>query len=365
MAFFRYLWKFLFWGLIVLVLVATLLPLIPSSRWYVRMWDYPRMQALLLAALALVLFYVFYYHRRKRGRVLMLVLLGVVVYQAVKAFPYTPFASKQVLQSEGDVADTTTVSLLVSNVLQFNKKHNELLKLVRQLQPDLLLTLESDTVWQEAMQQLMAAYPYRVQVPKSNTYGMHLYSRLPLKDTEVMYLLEPDIPSIQTQLQLRSGKWVQLYAVHPRPPVPGESNDSRERDAEIVIIGKMAAAAKGPVLVVGDFNDVAWSPNSKLFQEVSGLLDPRVGRGFYSTFHAQYPMFRWPLDHVFQSNHFKLLQMERLPDIGSDHFPMFIQLSYEPAEKAEQPEMQAKQDTAREAERIIQKGVNDKDAPGK
>lgn len=365
MGFLRYLRKFLFWALIVMVVVGTILPLIPSSRWYIRLLDYPRIQAFCLAVLALLVYYFFYYHKRKRGKILMLILMAVVVYQAVKAFPYTPFAPKQVHQSEKDPQDTTYLSLLISNVLQFNIDHAKLLALIDQHKPDVFIALESDSAWQKSLDSISPYYPYAVRIPLSNTYGMHLYSHLPLADTEVMYLMEPDIPSIQTKVQLRSGVWVQLYAVHPRPPFPTESDDTRERDAEIVMIGKMAKATAGGVLVAGDFNDVAWSPSSKLFQEVSGLLDPRIGRGFYSTFHAKYPIFRWPLDHVFQSSHFKLANMELLPDIGSDHFPIMIKLSYEPEEKAEQPIVMPDEDTAKKAEKTIQKGVNDKDAPGK
>lgn len=335
MAFLRSLLRILLVALIVLVFVGTLLPLFPSSRWWVRIWDYPRLQAFFLALLAMLLYYIFFYYKRKRGTFLMLALVAIVAYQAYKAFPYTPLAPKQVLQSEGDPQDTDFISLLVANVLQDNQEHQRLLAMVEAQQPDLLITLESDSVWQEALGLLHLSYPHKVRVPLSNLYGMHLYSRKPLSESKVMYLLEQDIPSIETKVQLQSGQWVSLYIVHPRPPVPGESEDSRERDAEIVLIGKMAKekVSEGGVIVAGDFNDVAWSPTTELFQEVSGLLDPRKGRGFFNTFHAQYPLFRWPLDHVFHSQHFKLASMQRLPDIGSDHFPIMIRLSYEPNEK--------------------------------
>lgn len=32
---------------------------------------------------------------------------------------------------------------------------------------------------------------------------------------------------------------------------------------------------------------------------------------------------RYPLDHVFASQHFFLVELRPLPDIGSDHFPLF------------------------------------------
>lgn len=62
---------------------------------------------------------------------------------------------------------------------------------------------------------------------------------------------------------------------------------------------------------------------------ISGLLDPRIGRGMYNTFHADYWFMRWPLDHLFHSDHFKLKSVKRLPGFGSDHFALFTELVYE------------------------------------
>jgi hypothetical protein len=61
------------------------------------------------------------------------------------------------------------------------------------------------------------------------------------------------------------------------------------------------------------------------------MLDPRAGRGVYNTFHARYWFLRWPLDHVFVSNHFLLRRLRRLPAFGSDHFPIYIAVDHAPA----------------------------------
>ena len=144
--------------------------------------------------------------------------------------------------------------------------------------------------------------------------------------------------------------------MHPKPPVPTEDDDSRKRDAEIVLVGREVKKSTYPVIVAGDFNDVAWSRTTLLFQEVSGLLDPRIGRGFYNTFHAKYKLLRWPLDHVFHSNHFKLVKLERLPHINSDHFPMGAILSFEPENEYEQKEPSPDEDTAEEATETVKEG---------
>lgn len=91
--------------------------------------------------------------------------------------------------------------------------------------------------------------------------------------------------------------------------------------------GEEIAETEGPIVVAGDLNDVAWSPTTRKFKKISGLLDPREGRGFFNTFHAKYPLVKWPLDHVFHSEHFALVNIEKLESIGSDHYPLYTELA--------------------------------------
>lgn len=344
-----------------MALAATLIPLVPSKKWYVQIFDYPRLQTFFIAVFALAWYGIFYFKRGLPGYVFVGMFLAVIAVQAYKAWPYTRLGSKQVLWTDGKKGDSASISLFISNVLQTNTDYQALIKKVNDYKPDIFITTETDSTWQKALSPLEPQFPYRVPVPQSNTYGMHLYSRYPLRESQVRYLVEPDIPSIRTGVQLPSGEWITLFVVHPRPPVPTEAPTSKERDAEIIMVGKEARREKGGVIVAGDFNDVAWSETTALFQEVSGFLDPRRGRGFYNTFHAQVPIFRWPLDHIFHSQHFKLAVLERVGTVNSDHFPMYVKLSYEPEEKAEQPKVKPEADTEEKAAETIKEGKENKD----
>lgn len=324
-----------------------------------RVFDFPRMQLLFLALFSLILFLWLGSKHRKRDKFLLSGLTIAIVYQVINIYPYTPVAPVQVKQAEQDSTQQNELSVMVSNVFMKNENHDKLIALTCEKKPDILLLLESDSVWQQALEPVTQHYPYRIEIPLSNTYGMHLYSQLPLRQKRINYLLEEDIPSIKTYVKLRNGIWVELHAVHPKPPVPTEDPNSRKRDAEIVLVATDIADSKYPVVVAGDFNDVAWSSTTELFQEVSSLMDPRVGRGLFSTFNANYPLLRWPLDHVFHSDHFKLVEMERLPDDDSDHFPIFIRLSFAPENKYEQEEPNPDEDTYEEAIETIQEGVEE------
>jgi endonuclease/exonuclease/phosphatase (EEP) superfamily protein YafD len=150
--------------------------------------------------------------------------------------------------------------------------------------------------------------------------------------------------------------------VHPAPPSPTENEESTERDAELLVVAKSVAEVDGPVIVAGDLNDVGWSATTRLFRKISGLLDPRIGRGMFNTFHAHHWYLRWPLDHLFHSKHFTLSFMRRLPDCGSDHFPVLIELVYEPERGAAQEGLTAdRKDEEIAAEKIAKEPVSPSD----
>jgi len=110
-----------------------------------------------------------------------------------------------------------------------------------------------------------------------------------------------------------------------------------------------------PVIVTGDMNDVAWSYTTRLFRKISRMLDPRVGRGMFSTFHARYPLMRWPLDHLFHSAHFTVVQVKRLSYFDSDHFPILVELELTRGIEKVQESLDATHEDEKEAEEKINK----------
>ncbi|WP_420153010.1 endonuclease/exonuclease/phosphatase family protein [Siphonobacter sp.] len=337
------------------IVLFSLIPLIRSDHWTFRVFEYPRSQKFVLTLLLIVL-WAFWGETSQPLTWITLGVLGLnLIYLFYQLFPYTFLARKQLL-SQRETNPDRSLSLLISNVYQYNRVSEKLLRLIDRMEPDIVLLAETDQWWAEQMRPLHESYPHRVLKPIDNTYGMLLYSRLKLTDASVKFLVEEDIPSIHAKVWLRSDEPIQLYCLHPTPPVPQENPRSTERDKEILMVGREAKQSDIPVIVAGDMNDVAWSYTTDLFLKTSGLLDPRRGRGFYSTFHAKIPFLRFPLDHVFCSSDFKLLQLQRLPSIESDHFPMFIKLAYNP--KAEQEQEQNELEASSEEKELITEKIN-------
>lgn len=331
------------------VVFLTVIPLIKQDYWTFRVFDYPRLQKLVLSTIALTLVLLYF---QKASPLYWLLLTALVLnncYLLFQIYPFTFFAKKQVLTAINDKPEQS-IGIMIANVYEDNTNTSGCLKEIYTVNPDVVLLLETNKRWETQTNRLEADYPHHVKVPLENTYGMLLYSKLPLNNVSVKYMVEKDIPSIHCQLTLRNGQTVQLYAIHPTPPVPNENPRSTERDKELLLVADLAKACKTPVIVIGDLNDVAWSYTTELFLKMSGLLDPRRGRGFLNTFHAHYPFMRFPLDHAFISTDFKLKEMKRLPNFDSDHFPIFLSLQYEANASRQQHSLSPETEDVKEAE---------------
>ncbi|HET8803365.1 MAG TPA: endonuclease, partial [Aequorivita sp.] len=134
----------------VLMLVPTLASLCKCDHWWIRGFDFPRLQISSLILLVLLCAFFTLDFERSFHYILVSLLIASFIYQAVKIYPYTIFAKKQVLRFKGNDPNNL-ISILVSNVLAPNKHYDKLIAHVKQRKPDLLLTLETDKVWEKAL----------------------------------------------------------------------------------------------------------------------------------------------------------------------------------------------------------------------
>ena len=331
------------------VIISAFIPLIRTDAWWVRSFDFPRAQFATVGILTAVS-YLFVVPLSIVDHSLIVLLVFSILLQAYRIFPYTSVAPKKV---ENATRSGQEISIISANVLQSNRKAAKLLDLISEKMPDIVLVIETNAWWEQALASLEEAYPSHIKHPLDNTYGMLLYSKFTIKAYDIRFLLEEYIPSIFATIILPSGTEIEIIGVHPKPPRPDKMQDATERDAELLIVAKHVADRDLPIIVMGDFNDVAWSHTTRLFQRMSGLLDPRKGRGLYNTYHADYPFYRFPLDHIFHSKHFRIKVIERLAHIGSDHFPVYAALSLENDAGTYQDEPHSAEQDEEEAKRMI------------
>ena len=319
-------------GLVVIAL--TMLPLWRTTLWWVRLMDFPRLQIAIVGLVVLVGFLV---AEQERGPLGWLVAAGVacaILWQFSWIWPFFPGAPLQLQSAVRMAADPDDeISFITANVLQSNRSSDRLLQIVLQADPDFVLAVETDQWWVDHLaEDLGDRYPHHVCVPQSDGYGMSIFSRLELEGIEVQHLVVQAIPSIRTNVVLRSGRRILVHAVHPQPPSIGQ--DSVERDVELDRLAAITARKSEPTVVLGDLNDVGWSATTERFLERSALRDPRRGRGLYSTYPARWPGLRYPLDHIFLSRHFFLRKLKVLPSFSSDHLPLFAALRLGPTDSS-------------------------------
>ena len=337
--------------LAVLCIVTTALPLARARVWWVRAWDFPRQQIVALGLASAFGLLAAAGVPRGRDLALLALLAAALAWQLAMILPYTPLWRRQGRRSRSN--PERSLRLVVVNVLMTNREIDGLGATLKETDPDLVLALETDRWWCERLGEMLPGHRHRLLHPLDNTYGLALYSKLELLHPEIRCLLREDIPSVRTRVRLRSGEDIVLIGIHPEPPSPTEADSSLPRDAELVLVGREIAREPKPVILAGDLNDVAWSRTSRLFRRLSGMIDPRIGRGFYNSFHAHHPWMRWPLDHVFYSPDFLLGGLRRLPAFGSDHFPILIDLEYHPRAAGMQEVDPAEHDDHREAKATL------------
>ncbi|QCR24460.1 endonuclease/exonuclease/phosphatase family protein [Pontibacter sp. SGAir0037] len=337
--------------------VFSFLPLIKTTAWWIRVLDFPRAHVAIILSAVLITYLALYgLPTASAVEITMLVIWALAILNEVRyIYHFTPLARREALRAQKQAPDNT-LKFMISNVRMTNKHYRKFLELVLQEQPDMLVINEPNEKWHQELRPVLdKEYPYSIKKPLENTYGMLFYSRFKLHDTEVRFLVEDGIPSMYAVVELPGGAKFDLFLVHPQPP--RFLKDTETREAELLIAAKMSKKTPYPSIVAGDLNDVAWSRTTKLFKHISGLIDPRVGRGFYNTYNAFVPLFRYPLDHVFYDPVFRLAELRRLSKFGSDHFPIAITLSYEPQHEQAQYHPKPVQEDKQEAQELIEEGL--------
>ena len=330
--------------------LLTVVPFFKLPHGLVRGPAFARLQLLVAAVLCLPL--AAFFLTGPWRLVTLAALAGTVIVNGIAVLKFTPLWPKQSFDADDALMDQPDrhIELIAANVKMSNRRYDLLIDLIRDEDADIVAVIEPDARWIDALSAIRPLYPHRVEHPLDTGYGLALYSKLPLSQTDLRCRITDGVPSITTTVTLPSGDDIRLYIVHPEPPIA--SHDTSGRDSEIAAAGLEAVEDGRPVIIAGDLNDVAWSHTTRRFQRITGLLDPRVGRGFYNTFNAFYPVFRWPLDHLFHDKHFRFVDMARLPKINSDHFPVAFTLALSPERAGDAPDGDAQE--RQEVEQMIE-----------
>ncbi len=318
-------WIFSVLGLI--LVIATIVSLIHSNRGWIQVLKFPRVLSLL--AIAFTALGCMGFARRGRAG-LLVALAAAAALQLREIYPYVAFAPNEMVETNalGSIVPRSCFTALGLNVLQRNRDYAPTVEMIARERPDILLLLETDRPWVDALAPVLVRYPHQVLRASDNTYGMVFATMLAVDSAYTENTTDQHTPTVYARMTTRDGQAFHYTGLHPRPPTPGHDTDLRDR--KIARAALQLAGRNVPAIAMGDFNDVPWSRTTRVFKQVGGYLDPRIGRGTFPTFPATLTAIGWPLDQVFATPDFAFRWIRVLEDVGSDHRPLMAELCLSP-----------------------------------
>ncbi len=285
---------------------------------------------ILLALLPLLLLTLGLRSYRQLGLVLVLLLWHGSFLKSAVISPVARDSNTSAAMSVAPDQPVQTLSICVANVWMNNTDYSRICSTFRESRADLLAVVELSGELLSAINSEFAdEYPhFLAKASETGAFGIGLWSRYPLADAKIVDFAVREMPSIAAEVEVGDRR-TRIIVTHPVPPIFADAWKHRNdhlramvNDSEI----KWSEKAPMRTVIVGDFNLTPWSPlYSQLLEDV-GLLDASAGAGVTPTW------YRWPLfpcglvlDHVWYSPNLRCLQRRILPEMGSDHRPIFVE----------------------------------------
>jgi len=251
---------------------------------------------------------------------------GFLVLMLVAGWPLLPFFLTGTPEPPARDLSVGTMNVFVSN-----RDHAAALAAIREKQPDVMLVLETNRRWRTELEQLRDIYPYIVDRPQEDAFGITLLSKLKPEKVAFLNLGEFSQRSVEAVFTI-GGKKVHFIGSHPIPPSSREGTWRRDQQLRALANHISVLGEDAHVILAGDFNT---TPFSSVFQEVlakARLRDSALGFGYQPTWPHGLPVFWIPIDHVLVSPDLWVAERTVGPAVGSDHYPVWVTLGFAPAE---------------------------------
>jgi endonuclease/exonuclease/phosphatase (EEP) superfamily protein YafD len=288
---------------------ASALPLLTDFWWVFELFSHFRVQYLaLLTVIATTL------ASRRRWR-WAAALLPFAAYSAMPIYSGWPAA-------ERPDRPVDQLSVMNVNVNAANGDFASLLNLVEQELPDVIVLVELTAAWQSAIGTLTDLYPYRIVVPRQDSFGIALLSRLPFHDQEAVDLLAT--PAVSAHITV-AGQAVRIIGVHLRPPV--SSGWAATRNQQLIEIIRLLGNRAEPVMIIGDFNITSYSSVFSRWLEDNQLRSAALPTELTISWPTFLPFLGILIDQIVVSENLTINDFRRGPAFGSDHYPVTATLS--------------------------------------
>ncbi len=297
------------------IILTSLLSVISSYFHGIRLFELTshfKMQYFIASVVLLI----FFATRKKKFASIWFLIL--TIYNAAFIIPW--YISAGNLNANVD----RELKILHSNVYTSNENYEKLVELINTESPDLISLQEVNNWWLKGIAEIKKSYPYHVEIPRPDNFGIALYSRFPITQHSELTENLFRVPTIAATIQLENRE-LKIITTHPVPPV--SNNYFKRRNQQLQFVAKKCATQTKPTILIGDLNVSMWSQNYQKFEETSKLISSRKGFGLQPTWPSNRFILQIPIDHCLISKDFKVIETRTTTDIGSDHLPLFIKLS--------------------------------------
>ena len=137
---------------------------------------------------------------RKRRRAAMAALGVTLLWNGGLLTPYY-LPSSQPTVAEGGAK----VSLVSLNVYTANKDKRAVIDYLRQQSADLVVVMEVDERWEQALAELHDLYPHQFIQSRPDNFGIGLLSRWPLTEPQFVEFADTELPNVATKIE-RDGR---------------------------------------------------------------------------------------------------------------------------------------------------------------
>jgi endonuclease/exonuclease/phosphatase (EEP) superfamily protein YafD len=249
------------------------------------------------------------------------VALGLAFLAVVQIVPLFQYSGANPVPP--DPKSPERLRVLMINVLFDNWMHDDVAYLIRTEKPDVVGLVEFTPAWRVGLEDVRKSYPYRMEYP-AGTSGLALWFRKPpLTLDQPEWLVEGRNPVIHATFEF-AGRERQLWLVHPTSPL--KLRTFQPGNPEIDAIALRVKQTGGSKLVLGDMNSTEGSAHFQDFLSVSGLRDSRLGFGRQGSWPTDMP-YRISIDHLFLTDDLAVIDRRLGFNVGSDHFPLVVELA--------------------------------------
>lgn len=219
-----------------------------------------------------------------------------------------------------------SIRVMSFNLLSTNEGYPDVIEYIESADPDLVLLHEASRPWEVAME--AAGLDYEIVRPRSEDL---IFGTLVLVKTESVEALSYGYSASAAravELTYIPEGWTDSFSVLGTHPVaPTDEERAGLRDAQLGFAGEWASGRSGAFIVVGDFNATPWSWPFRRLLESTELRNSQRGFGLQPSFSAESNLLlRVPIDHLLHSPALEVTDRELGPHLGSDHFPLLVDL---------------------------------------